>query len=132
MKFYIYDDSGDTYKMILDHNTSGNVAWNSTGDTSNGMGEVLSQLRADTAGWLGDPRLITMDEIISITNVNISSGQDEYGYSRRSNWSGNNTTESTSQPDHYSYPTAAGTETGRIYSFWTSTPYEDGHWGVFY
>ena len=130
MKFYIYDDSGDTYKMILDHNTSGNVAWNSTGDTSNGMGEVLSQLRADTAGWLGEPRLITMDEIISITNVNISSGQDEYSYSRRSNWLGDNTEESTSQPDYYSYPTADGTETGYIYGFWTSTPYEDGIWAA--
>ena len=130
MKFYIYDDSGDTYKMILDHNTSGNVAWNSTGDTSNGMGEVLSQLRADTAGWLGDPRLITMDEIVSITGITISNYSYEYQFSRRSYWLGNNTNGTTSQQDYYSYPTANGTETGRIYGFWTSTPYEDGNWGA--
>ena len=32
MKWYIYKDLGDSYKMILDHNTTAQVAWNTTGN----------------------------------------------------------------------------------------------------
>ena len=70
MKFYVYDDSGDTYKMILDHNTTATVAWNSTGSNSE-MKEVAEALSSDTIGWVGSPRLITAEEVAVITNTPI-------------------------------------------------------------
>ena len=72
MKFYIFDDSGDNYKMILDHNTSGNVSWNSSGVASNGMNEVAIRLSEDTNGWLGSPRLITANEVAHIVGADRS------------------------------------------------------------
>lgn len=68
MKFYIYDDTGDTYKMILDHNTSGDVAWNSGGSNSS-MNEVAIRLSEDTEGWVGNPRLITANEVAHIVGA---------------------------------------------------------------
>ena len=68
MKFYIYDDSGDNYKMILDHNTTVSVAWNSKSPAKE-MNEVSTKLSEDTQGWVGNPRLITADEIAKITSV---------------------------------------------------------------
>lgn len=65
-RFYIFDDSGDTYKMILDRNTTPYVAWNSDEENSNSeMKEVLEALENDTKGWIGNPRLITADEVAS-------------------------------------------------------------------
>ena len=69
MKFYVYDDSGSTYKMILDHNTSGNVDWNSSGDNTEGMKEVLDRLREDTRDWEIEARLITAYEIAHIVGA---------------------------------------------------------------
>ena len=69
MKFYIYDDSGYNYKMILDRNTSGSIAWNSSGSNSTGMVEVSERLLDDTEGWVGNPRLITADEIANIVGI---------------------------------------------------------------
>ena len=88
MKFYIYDDSGDYYKMILDHNTSGNVAWLSFEDyiAAGGTQEewdagnayligpitATRRLREDTQGWMGNPTFITPNEIAHIV------GSDRY------------------------------------------------------
>ena len=69
MKFYIYDDSGDTYKMILNHNTSGDIVWNSEKYGSQVMDEVAYRLHEDTLGWFGEPRLITADEIAHIVGA---------------------------------------------------------------
>ena len=68
MKWYIYDDSGDTYKLLLDHNTTAKVAWNSDGE-NNEMKEIKTKLGKDVATWLPqlNARLITADEIASIT-----------------------------------------------------------------
>ena len=66
MKWYIYDDEGDTYKMILDHNTTATVVWNSS-NINTEMKEVKVALDTDTEGWVGSPRLITADEIAKIT-----------------------------------------------------------------
>ena len=65
MKFYIYDDSGSTYKMILDHNTSGNLPYSQS--------EINARLASDTAGWEGNPRLITANEIAEITGASSDS-----------------------------------------------------------
>ena len=73
MKFYIYDDTGSSYKMIVDHNTSGNIPWNSN-NTNTVMLEAASRLLSDTKGWIGNPRLITLDEIIEIVGYYESTG----------------------------------------------------------
>ena len=75
MRFYIFDDSGDSYKMILDHNTSGNVAWNSNG--SNSMLEVAERLSEDTRGWTGNPRLITANEVAQIVGADVAIQWDQ-------------------------------------------------------
>ena len=91
MKFYIYDDSGDTYKMILDHNTTRTVAWISENDflaaggsstdwnnyydiNKKGPITINAQLATDTAGWVGNPRLITADEVAHIAGVDTMFG----------------------------------------------------------
>ena len=68
MKWYIFDDSGNNYTMILDHNTTATVAWNSTGSNSE-MKEVASQLQEDTKTWDSslNVRLITANEVAKIT-----------------------------------------------------------------
>ena len=82
MKWYIYDNSGDTYKMILDHNTTSTVAWNSD-NVNTEMKEVKIVLEKDTVNWDKslDAKLITADEIAKVTgNTNfnslINSGSD--------------------------------------------------------
>ncbi len=68
-KFYIFDDSGTTYKMIMWKNTSsGNVAWNSNNSNST-MLEIATALASDTSGWSGSPRLITADEVAHIVGI---------------------------------------------------------------
>ncbi len=61
MKWYIFNDNStsSTVNMILDHNTTGLLAWNST----------INNLASDTLSWVSglNPRLISADEIAQIT-----------------------------------------------------------------
>ena len=70
MKWYIYGENGNNYKMILDHNTSGNVSWNGSYSENNaeGMLEVIERLIDDTKGWKVNSRLITANELATIVN----------------------------------------------------------------
>ena len=92
MKFYIYDDTGDNYKMILDHNTTIAVPWISEtdylaaggnqNDWNNYKYNILGPLTAtaklneDTTGWVGNPRLISVDEIAHIVGADATLGWD--------------------------------------------------------
>ena len=92
MKFYIYDDTGDNYKMILDHNTTIAVPWISEtdylaaggnqNDWNNYKLNILGPLTAtaklneDTTGWVGNPRLISVDEIAHIVGADETLGWD--------------------------------------------------------
>ena len=76
MKFYTFNDEGensDKVNMILDHNTTALVAWNSSGANADGMNEVKTALEADTVGWKvysnTTPRLIIADEVAEITGA---------------------------------------------------------------
>ena len=71
MKWYIYKDNGSSYQAILDHNTTATVEWNSSDDNSDNT-EILNVLSADTTGWASSlsPRLITADEVATITGAN--------------------------------------------------------------
>ena len=55
LKWYIfsYQKSSDTVDMILDHNTTYKVAWNSSGRNASGPSELLTQLQSDTSSWTG-------------------------------------------------------------------------------
>lgn len=71
MKWYTFLDTAgkNSVKMILDHNTSGDVAWNMTKYAFNGMVEVKTRLEEDTAPWKVSARLITADEVAEITGA---------------------------------------------------------------
>ena len=65
MKFYAFNDDGkDTVNLILDHNTTALVAWNSSRSNTSGPKEVLTQLNDDTKTWVGTqtPSNYTMDQ----------------------------------------------------------------------
>ena len=71
MKWYTFNDEGsktETVNMILDHNTTAGVAYNSTGSNSE-MKEVKTALDNDTSTWDSSlkARLITANEIAKIT-----------------------------------------------------------------
>ncbi len=55
MKWYIFNDDkfSSTVNMILDHNTTALIAWNSSGTNVAGPNQVLNQLKTDTSSWLG-------------------------------------------------------------------------------
>jgi len=59
MKWYAFNDTGGseapTINLILDHNTTALVAWNSTGSNVIGPTNVLAQLQTDTSAWAGVP-----------------------------------------------------------------------------
>ena len=74
MKFYAFnDDGGDKVNLILDHNTTAVVTWGtySYEEKSDGTvvftttpGEVFTQLKTDTASWIGTetPSNYTMNQ----------------------------------------------------------------------
>ncbi len=70
MKWYIFNDDGDNYTMILDHNTTARIKWN---DDNKNVSYESSNLKAvvddlvTTSGWEVTPRLITAEEINTIT-----------------------------------------------------------------
>ena len=68
MKWYVFNDKegNATVNVILDHNTTARVAWNSTGSNSE-MKEVADALKKDTRTWKNTARLITANEIAKIT-----------------------------------------------------------------
>lgn len=84
MKWFVFNDdvASDSLTMILDHNTSGNVAWSTNGST---MKEVVERLKLDTDSWSETitlnkkidnfdytgykARLITADEVAKITGA---------------------------------------------------------------
>ena len=70
MKWYVFNDKEEnaTVNVILDHNTTAKVAWNSTRSNSE-MKDVADALKTDTSNWKSDlkPRLITANEVAKIT-----------------------------------------------------------------
>ena len=89
LKWYVIGTNGDNVDLILDHNTTYKVAWNSSGSNGSGPNELLTSLQNDTSGWTGVPtrsdsyvdgahsytinytgykaRLITADEVWNLT-----------------------------------------------------------------
>ena len=69
MKWYIFDDSGGNYKMILDHNTTARILWY---DSLSPISYESSYLKpavdalVTKSGWKVTPRLITEQELVDI------------------------------------------------------------------
>ena len=82
MRWYAFNDKGnDTVNLLLDHNTTANVAWASSGTNTNGPQEVKAQLERDTASWNKSisARLIEAREIATITgNSGWTAGGSDY------------------------------------------------------
>ena len=55
LKFYAFlDEEGkETINLLLDHNTTAVVAWNSSGSNTGGPSEILTRLYEDTINWNG-------------------------------------------------------------------------------
>lgn len=70
MKWYIFNDNNtsSTVNMILDHNTTAGVAWNSSGSNST-INEAQAELDklVSVSRWTVVPRLIDINEIARIT-----------------------------------------------------------------
>ena len=68
MKWYVFNDEegNATVNVILDHNTTAKVVWNSTGNNSE-LKEVKRKLEEDTKDWKNTARLITANEVAKIT-----------------------------------------------------------------
>lgn len=71
MKWYIYsDENKNSFNLILDHNTTAHISWNSTGSNSE-IKEASQQLISDTSTWDKslNSRLITANEVAHITGA---------------------------------------------------------------
>ena len=72
MKWYAFNDGGElssTVNLILDHNTTAVLAWNSTNSTLNGPTNITTQLLSDTSSWAGVP---TRTDSYSLTKGTIN------------------------------------------------------------
>ena len=73
MKWYTFNDTeeSDTVNVILDHNTTYQVAWNASEEVPTEMKEVKAALESDVSNWHDDikktARLIEANEIAQIT-----------------------------------------------------------------
>ena len=125
MKWYAFNDKegNATVNVILDHNTTASVAWNSTGTV----------LEADTKNWKNTARLITANEIAKIT------GHSTFDASKSGDWfylDSNNQTQTANESNKSKYAwlfdyTIGCTDYGcnvsdsSTYGYWTSTLYKD-------
>ena len=133
MKWYVFNDKegNATVNVILDHNTTANVAYNSTGSNSE-MKEVKIALENDTKDWKNTARLITANEIAKITGNTWFAGQDWFcldtNQSDTTNWcsKAQGTSEYVWLFDYTNGCTSYGCNTSdsNTWGYWTSTQYK--------
>ena len=138
MKWYVFNDKegNATVNVILDHNTTANVAWNSTGSNSE-MKEVKIKLEEDTKDWKNTARLITANEVAKITgNTNWDASKESQTlFCLDTNQSdGTNHCAKTKGTSKYTWLfdyTSVCTDYGcnisdsSNWGYWTSIPYKD-------
>ena len=135
MKWYVFNDKegNATVNVILDHNTTAKVAWNSTGNNSE-MKEVKIALENDTKDWKNTARLITANEVAKIT------GKTGFDASKENqDWfylDSNNQTQTASSTNKSKYAWlfdytidctnyGCNTPDSSNWGYWTSTPKKD-------
>ena len=142
MKWYTFNDSSlsSTVNVILDHNTTATLAWNTDGDNGTNVSYEESNIKPEVdklvseSGWVDTPRLISAEEIAQITG--------NTSWTNTGNWfyldSNSTTKTATSQGaskyawlfDYTNGCTSSGCNTAdnKSYSsnyingYWTSTP----------
>ena len=107
MKWYIYKDLGDSYKMILDHNTTAIQPWNTTGNDGKGTNvefkanngnlayDELMKLVSDY-NWVLTPDIIEASEVADIVGYNGFTNTSGWFYLDSKNQTRTNTREGTS------------------------------------
>ena len=136
MKWYTFNDEGEnasTVNMILDHNTTATLAYNST-NVNTEPKEAATALTTDTQSWNNslNARLITADEIAKITNNTSFNGEsstsDSWFYFDSNNQTQTATTQGASKYawlfDYTNDCTKYGCNIAESsnYGYWTSTP----------
>lgn len=147
MKWYIYDCDAETgtYKLLLDHNTSGDIRWSSSGNNYDTPDAINERLAEDTPGWLGNPRLITIEEVAGIVNATSFNKNNSTNYvfntgtiqennytamskgASKYSWLFENTQNcemyGCDREDNSTYPSGSktSTEKEKIYGYWTSS-----------
>ena len=132
MKWYVFNDDGENaaVNVILDHNTTTNVAWRSTKTT----------LENDTSNWKSDlnPRLITANDVAKITgNTGWDASKEEQP---RFFLDSNNQTQTASSTKKSKYDWlfdytndcarfGCNTQDSSTDGYWTSTPYMTSSYG---
>ena len=137
MKWYVFNDKegNATVNVILDHNTTANVAWNLTGNNSE-MKEVKKALENDTSNWKSGlkPRLITANEIAKITGNTgfdaTQTGQDWFYLDSNNQTQTANSTKKSKYAWLFDYTdgcTSYGCNKAdsSTYGYWTSSPSKD-------
>ena len=134
MKWYVFNDKegNATVNVILDHNITANVAYNSTGSNSE-MKEVADALKKDTSTWKNTARLITANEVAKITKhptFNVNKENQDWFYLDSNNLT--LTVNSTNKSkyawlfDYTNECTSYGCNVSdsSTWGYWTSSPYK--------
>ena len=147
MKWYIYAETDTEYKMILDHNTTARVQWNTEGSTgknvayeSSNIYPVVQELKT-TSGWVVDPRIISAEEINTITGKTGWTSTSKWYYFDSKTQTKTATSKGASQygwlydytfscesygcniKDNNSYTGLGTAGNGNTWGYWTSTVY---------
>ena len=143
MKWYIFNDSSTSsnVNMILDHNTTAIVAWNSTGSNSE-MKEVKSALENDVSSWNDNikntARLIQAGEVAKITGNTTFNNSSNWFYLDSNNQVQTATTQGASKYDWlFNYTNSCinygcNIEYNNTYGYWTQSSYENGGTNAWY
>ena len=142
MKWYVFNDSegSSTVNVILDHNTTARVAWNTVGQYGTNVAYADSNIKPEVdklvsaSNWKSMPRLITAEEVNKITG--------KTGWTNKSGWYclESKVQDSTSSPycnnsgslgwlyDHTNCVEGSNdwkctTNDTATYGYWTSTTY---------
>ena len=134
MKWYVFNDKegNATVNVILDHNTTANVSYNSTGNNGE-MKEVKKALENDTGTWKNTARLITANEVAKITKhptFNVNKENQDWFYLDSNNIT--LTVNSTNKSkyawlfDYTNECTSYGCNVSdsSTWGYWTSSPYK--------
>lgn len=89
MKWYAFNDAkkNNTLKLILDHNTTSNTSFVTSNDykqvsedefsNKKGPVTVLKKLSADTSSWVVEAKLLTIEDISNMLDINIDLNKNE-------------------------------------------------------
>ena len=106
MKWYAYSETDTTYTMILDHNTTPLVAWNSD-STASEINEAKLALEKDIKNWntkvKSTARFITADEVAEITGAKESLKWNGSKYFKSPNYTEENLTFDINNDTHISW-----------------------------